>query len=410
MVKEIFRAYKFKLQPTQKQVKLLDKHFGCTRWVYNHFLAQRIEQHKQHIETKEQNIKENKDEKEGIKYITKSEQNKQLPALKKDEKTQWLKEVNSQSLQYAVECVDTAYKNFFRRIKKGKEGKKGHPKFKKKHNHQSFTCPQHCSIVQSKVKVIKFKEGIKCIIDRDIIGTIQHMTFSKTPTGKYFISITTKEQYIPKQKTGEKRGLDLGLKDFVITNEGERYKNNRYTKKYAAKLKKVQQHLSRKIGAKKGEKASKSFENQRRKVAKIHEKIANSRKDNLHKISTKLISEYDIICIEDLKVKNMVRNKKLAKHIADVSWGEFVRMLEYKASWNDKEVIKIDTFYPSSKRCNECGDIKKNLTLADREWVCKKGHTLDRDINAARNILDKGLELRRVAANTGVETVQTKAS
>ncbi len=181
-------------------------------------------------------------------------------------------------------------------------------------------------------------------------------------------------------------GIDLGIKDFAITSDGAKYKNHRYTKRYERELKVAQQHLSRK------QNGSHQSENQRLKVARIHEKISNSRKDTLHKLSTKLITSYDVICLEDLNVKGMVKNRKLSKHISDCGWGMFVSMLEYKANWNDKQIIRINRFFPSSKTCNECGRIKSDLTLNDREWVFEScGCEHDRDVNAAKNILTEGI-------------------
>jgi len=207
-----------------------------------------------------------------------------------------------------------------------------------------------------------------------------------------FVAILSEEQYEPKSKTGKKCGIDLGIKDFVITSHNYKFKNHRYTKKYARQLAIAQKNLSRK------QKGSSSFEKQRRKVAKIHEKITNSRMDNLHKVSHQLVSDYDFIGIEDLHVKGMIKNRKLSKHIADASWGTFVRMLEYKAEWNDKQIVKISRWYPSSKTCSHCGWINQDLTLEMRTWTCKNGHVLDRDLNASINILNEAL--RQTSAGT----------
>jgi putative transposase len=198
------------------------------------------------------------------------------------------------------------------------------------------------------------------------------------------------------EKTGKEVGIDLGLKDFVITSDGDKYSNNRYTKLYAKKLKSNQQHLSRKI------KGSNRYVKQRIKVATIHKKITNSRVDNLHKVSTKLVKEYDLIAIEDLNVKGMVKNKKLSKHISDASWGRFVIMLTYKSEWNDKQLVKINRFYPSSKTCNCCGYINSSLKLSDRNWTCPVCNTeLDRDINASINILNEGYRINNnISAGT----------
>lgn len=361
--KTIHRTYRFELNPTQDQKTLLGKHFGCVRFVYNHFLNERKEQYQAN--------------KKSDNYYA---QAKTLTNLKKQKETVWLKEVNSQTLQFSLRSLDTAYLNFFR-------GSAKFPRFKSKKNKNNFTVPQHTKLEDGKVYAPKFKEGIKCIVHRKVKGEVGKMTFSKTPTERYFVSILTIEQYQPKKKTGAACGIDLGLKDFAITSDATKFKNNRYTKKYERDLAKAQKHLARKT------KGSNSFERQRRKVAKIYEKITNARQDMLHKISNQLVTEYDIIALEDLNIKGMIKNRKLSKHIADASWGTFVRFLEYKAEWNDKKVVKINRFYPSSKTCNECGWINQNLKLSDRKWTCKNGHHLDRDENAAKNILDEGLKI-----------------
>jgi putative transposase len=190
------------------------------------------------------------------------------------------------------------------------------------------------------------------------------------------------------EKTGKQIGIDLGIKDFVITSDGFKYKNNRYTKTYAKKLKDNQKNLSRKV------KGSNNYKKQKLKVATIHKKITNSRIDNLHKVSTELVKKYDTIFLEDLNIKGMVKNHKLSKHISDASWGKFITMLEYKANWNDKEIIKIDRFFPSSKQCSSCGYINQNLKLDIREWTCPSCKTkLDRDLNASKNILKEGIKI-----------------
>ena len=381
-MKTIFRTYHFELMPNQEQKTLLDKHFGCIRYVFNYFLNERKEQYQ--VDKKSDN------------YYA---QAATLTELKKKDETIWLKEVNSQSLQFALRCLDTAYINFFR-------GNAKFPRFKSKKNKNTFTVPQFAVLEENKLYIPKFKEGIKVIVHREIKGEIGKCTFSKTPTGKYFVSILSEEQYQPKEKTGAICGIDLGLKDFAITSDGIKFKNNKYTKQYERKLAKAQKHLSRKT------KGSNSFEKQRRKTALIHEKITNSRMDNLHKASHKLVADYDIIALEDLNVKGMVKNHKLAKHISDASWGTFVRLLEYKANWNDKQIVKINRWYPSSKTCCECGWINQDLNLSIREWTCKNGHILDRDINAAKNILKEGLKILNSAGtveNTGGDSNKTSA-
>jgi len=357
----MLRTYKYKLKPTNEQIVLLNKHFGSIRFVYNHFLNER----KTEYETN----------KNSINYYDNA---KSLTELKKDDNYSWLKEINSQSLQDSLKNLETAYKNFFK-------FNKGFPRFKSKHRKNSFTVPQSVKLNKNELYIPKFKEPIKVIIDKTFNGLIKQCTISKTPTNEYFVSILVETDYIKYEKTGKEVGIDLGIKDFAITSDGYKYKNNRYTKTYEKQLKKHQKYLSRKT------KGSNRYIKQRIKVATIHKKIANSRIDNLHKISTDLIKKYDVIVLEDLNVKGMVKNHKLSKHISDASWGRFVTMLTYKAEWNDKKIIKINRFYPSSKTCNCCGYINQNLTLDVREWTCPSCNTkLDRDLNASINILKEG--------------------
>lgn len=357
----MLRTYKYKLKPNDEQIVLLNKHFGSIRFIYNHFLNERKTEYE---------INKN-----SINYYDNA---KALTELKKDNDYSWLKEINSQSLQDSLKNLETAYKNFFK-------FKKGFPRFKSKHRKNSFTVPQFVKLNKNELSIPKFKEPIKVIIDRTFKGIIKQCTISKTPTNEYFVSILVETDYIKLEKTGKQIGIDLGLKDFAITSDGYKYKNNKYTKTYEKQLKKHQQHLSRKT------KGSNRYIKQRIKVATIHKKITNSRIDNLHKISTDLIRKYDVIVLEDLNIKGMIKNHKLSKHISDASWGRFVTMLTYKAEWNDKEIIKIDRFFPSSKTCNCCGYINQNLSLDIREWTCPSCNTkLDRDLNASINILNEG--------------------
>jgi putative transposase len=375
-MKVINKTYKFRIYPNKEQEILLSKHFGCSRFVYNYFLNERKEQYQ-------------KDNKSDDYY----KQAKTLTKLKKKEDYIWLKEVNSQTIQFALRNLDTAYVNFFR-------GNAQFPNFKSRKHKNTFTIPQFGRLEDNKIHIPKFKDGIKVKLDkREIKGDIGKMNITKTPTGKYYVSIFTEQIIEQLPKTNKQVGIDLGLKDFVITSDGIKYKNNRYTKKYSRELKKAQQHLSRK------EKGSNGFEKQKLKVAKIHEKIASCRLDTLHKVSYQLVKENDLIVVEDLNVKGMIKNHKLSKHIADVSWGNFITLLKYKCDWYGKELVKVNRFYPSSKTCSDCGWINQNLKLSEREWTCKCGEIHDRDLNASKNILKEGLKIfGQGLSNTKVES------
>ena len=362
-LKIIQKAYKFELKPTAEQKVLLNKTLGCVRFVYNYFLNERIQQYREN--------------KRSDNYYA---QAKALVDLKREKPTLWLKDVNSQALQFSLRSLESAFQGFF-------SGKTGYPKFKSRKNNNSFTAPQHIKLVDDKVYLPKFKEGITVNVHREVKGEVRKMTFSRTPSGKYFVSILTEQQYQPKEKKGTKVGVDLGLKHLFVTSDEVKFENNQYTKKYEKKLARAQKHLSRKT------KGSRGSEKQRIKVARLHEKISNTRKDTLHKASHRLVSDYDLIAIEDLNVKGMMSNSKLSKHIADASWGTFVKFLEYKAEWDDKQVVKVDRFFPSSKTCHVCGWINQDLDLSMREWTCQSGHHLDRDINAAKNILQEALQI-----------------
>ena len=299
----------------------------------------------------------------------------------------WLKEADSTSLQSSLKNLDAAYQKFFKEHS-------GYPKFKSKKTHKfSYTCKcvsNNIEIIQNnKVKLPKL--GIVKIKNKlPIQGKILSATISQAPSGKYFVSICCDNVNIePFEKTGSVVGIDLGIKDFAITSDGLKISNPKYLKQSLDKLAKLQRELSRKT------RGSSNYNKQRIKVAKLQEHIANKRKDFLHKISTQLVKDYDITCLEDLKVSNMLKNHKLARSIADVSWSTFASYLTYKSLWYNKQILKISTFFPSSQTCNKCGEkFPFTKDLGVREWICPNcGSKLDRDINAANNILNEGIRL-----------------
>ena len=303
------------------------------------------------------------------------------------QKYKWLKEVDKFSLQNSVCNMDSAYQKFFKE-------NAGFPKFKSKHNHKQsyktyFTKNNiEVSFENNKIKLPKLK-WVKTKVHREFDGKIKSATISQNPSGKYYVSILVETEHIPMESTGCAVGLDLGIKDLLITSDGEKEENPKYIKKYEQKLAKEQRKLSHEKNG------SNNQNKQRIKVAKIYEKIHNSRIDNLHKISHKLISENQVIISEDLAVSNMVKNHNLAKSIYDASWYELTRQLQYKADWNNRQYIKIGRFTKSSQPCHICGYINKGTkNLSIRKWTCPKCGTIhDRDINAAINILNEGLRI-----------------
>lgn len=363
-------TYKMRLYPNKEQEVLLSKHFGSIRYVYNLFLDRRI---KFYLEAKEKQLA-----KKTLSYV---DMTKELTQIKSKEETEWLNECNSQSLQHALKHLDSAYNRFFKKLAK-------FPRFKSKKNKQSFRIPQFVKVELGKIYFPKFKEGIRMDDHRGIVGEINYATITRNKAGQHYACIGVTREIFPKIKTNKTIGIDLGLKSLVVCSDGQRFDNIKTTKKYEKQLRLRQKELSR------TKKDSKGRDKARLKVGKVQVKIANIRHNHLHQITSKLMNENQVICLEDLSVKNMMANHCLAKSIGDASWGELVRQLTYKAGWYGKKIVKIDRFFPSSKICNHCGYINDGLTLDQREWECPRCQKkLDRDLNASQNILRQGLNL-----------------
>ena len=376
---ERLKAYKFRIYPTEEQEIFFAQSFGCVRKVYNLMLDERM---KAYEEMKNDSTKK-------ISYPTPAKYKKDYP---------FLREVDSLALANAQLNLDKAYKNFFR------DKSVGFPRFKSKKNPvQSYTTNNQngtVALIDHKfIKVPKLKSLIRIKLHRQPRGVIKSATISRHSSGKHYISLLCKEEIIELPKTNLAIGIDLGITDFAILSNGQKFDNNKFTSKMEKKLKREQRKLSRRalIAKKNGINLfeAKNYQKQKKKVAGLHEKVMNQRTDFLNKLSTEIIKNHDIICIESLNTKGMLRNHKLAKSISDVSWSSFVNKLQYKADWYGRELIKVDQWFPSSQICSGCGhkDGKKSLDI--REWTCPlcSAHH-DRDINASLNILGEGLRLK----------------
>ena len=365
----MLKAIKIRIYPTVEQVDFINKQLGCCRFVYNNCLAFRKDSYQnEHVSFSSSSA---------VKHIT---------VLKKD--NEWLKDVHSKVLQQSVRDMNQAYDNFFKRHK-------GFPKFKSKHdNRQSCRFPKDAfiGVRGNRIDLIKVLKDIhfKCsrnderYLNRNQ-DKVKSITLNKEPNGKFYLSVLIDKPLRQVPQSSSMVGLDLGIKDFAVTSDGQVIENFHFKKNEESRLKRLQRQISKKIvGSKNREKA-------RLRFAKLNEKIRNRKLNFLHDVTNHLIDENQVIVMEDLNVKGMVRNHKLAESISEVNWGEFRRILTYKAAWHGRQLVFIDRFYPSSKRCNHCGYIYKELTLKDRQWVCPEcGSLIDRDYNAALNILEEG--------------------
>lgn len=372
------KAIKVQIYPRESDKELLAKHFGVRRFIFNKFLEIR---QKEYIENK--------------KTLSYNACSALLTSMKKQPDYLWLNEVNSQSLQSALKDLDIAYDRFFKKIAK-------FPKFKSKHDsRQSFKVPQNYVFdeVAQTLKIPKFKKPFK--FKGSYTGKLQKInsvTISKNASGKYFASIQGEFEIEQKESTGEIIGVDLGIKSLLIDSNGTEIKNERFLKKKLKKLKYLhRQHSRRKKGSNSRKKAQ-------RKLACAYQKVTSQRNNYLHQISSKLINDNQVIVLEDLAIKNMVKNHCLAQSISDVSWGTLVAMLKYKAAWHNRQIITIDRWYPSSKTCSSCAYLMPSMPLSIREWTCPScGEHHDRDVNAAKNILRQGLNSLLTPSASGLD-------
>lgn len=360
-----YLGFKYKILPTAEQVEFLEQHFGSARFIYNYFLDLKSKTYE-----------------ESQVNLSYAELNKTLTALKKIEEYSWLSKVNSQTLQEALRNLDKAYQNFFAKRSK-------FPKFKsKKSSYSRFNVPQNVRLEGETLIIPKFREGIKVILHRPIKGTIKSATIERNPLGEFFVSILCEigspTLVKPEIEEDSTLGIDLGISSYLTTSKGEKIENPKYLSRSQSKLSYAQRRYSKT----KGRKA-------KRKLNKIHIKVKNQRLDFLHKLSNKLLSdsENQTICIEKLNIEGMLKDNPLAKHISDAGWAMFINMLIYKANLKGKNILQVDTFYPSSKLCHKCGYKNDNLKLNQRAWQCPNCKSnLDRDLNAALNIKNKALE------------------
>ena len=363
----MFKATKIRLYPTSEQRRSLMFQFGAVRWAYNHALHWRREAWKER----------------GARVSRRMTLDR-LVALKRTEETEWLKEADSQALQQSVIHLDDAFRGFFK-------GQSRYPRFKSKLGKQSMSYPQRVKVVGGNALYLPKVGTVRAVLHRPLVGRIKTVTVSRTATGKHYASILCEDGQAPPERSkalAAERviGLDMGLTYLVVASTGEKQANPRFLKCAATNLRRKQKALSRK------KRGSANRSKARLSLAKAHERTANARNDFQHKLSRRLIDENQAICVETLKVKNMLKNRRLAKHISDAGWGELVRKLDYKAKWAGKHLVRIDRWHPSTKTCSRCASKVESLPLSVRQWTCPTcGSAHDRDLNASLNVKKQGI-------------------
>ena len=374
------RGFKYRIYPNESQRDQIARTFDCCRFVYNRAL----------------DVKKTAYSETG-KSIATNDLIKMIPAWKRDPETSWLAQADSMALQQSIRDLDRAYKNFFRRVREG--GKPGFPKFKsRRHARRSYRTNGGKVLDRNHIALPKLG-NVRAKVSRPLQGRFISVTVSLDAAGRYFATFLCTD--VPSKDapaTDREVGIDLGVEALATLSDGTKIENPRHLKKYERKLAREQRRLSRRKGARRGEKPSGRYLKQRKRVARIHAKIADARTDALHKVTTMLADENQVLCMEDLNAKGMVRNRRLAKAVSDASFGEFARLLEYKCAERGRTLVRVDRFYPSSKTCSVCGHRLDALPLSVRSWDCPScGVHHDRDVNAARNILAEG---KRILSNT----------
>lgn len=374
------RGFKYRIYPNESQRDQIARTFGCCRFVYNRAL----------------DVKKTAYSETG-KSIATNDLIKMIPAWKRDPETSWLAQVDSMALQQSIRDLDRAYKNFFRRVREG--GKPGFPKFKsRRHARQSYRTNGGKILDRNHIALPKLG-NVRAKVSRPLQGRFMSVTVSLDAAGRYFATFLCTD--VPSKDapaTDREVGIDLGVETLATLSNGTKIENPRGLERYERKLAREQRRLSRRKGARKSEKQSRRYLKQRKRVARVHAKIADARTDALHKVTTMLADENQVLCMEDLNAKGMMKNHHLAKAVTDASFGEFARLLEYKCAERGRSFVKIGRFYPSSKTCSACGHRLDVLPLSVRSWDCPVcGAHHDRDVNAARNILTEG---KRILSNT----------